>query len=139
MKIALLKPALLYFVLPLLLNACTATPEKTAVVAPEAVAAPQTVNDFPTQDRVEYVLECIAKKGGLKYETLYPCICKVDKIAEKMRYHEYAEAKTFTYMRKTPGDQGGIFRDPPQAKELRNKLKEAEQYGDAQCFVKKPQ
>lgn len=137
MKIALQKPALLYIILLGLLSACTVTPEKPAVPAPEAEAA-QPANDFPTQDRVEYVLECIAKKGGLKYETLYPCICKVDKIAEKMRYHEFAEAKTFTYMRKTPGDQGGIFRDPPQAKELRNKLKEAEQYGDKKCFVKKP-
>lgn len=136
MMITKQKSTFLSVSLVLLLSACAATPEQPA--APEVAAAAQPVNDFPTQDRVEYVLECVAKKGGLKYETLYPCICKIDKIAEKMQYHEFAEAKTFTYLRKTPGDQGGIFRDPPQAKELRNKLKDAEQYADSKCFVKKP-
>jgi hypothetical protein len=126
------------FVALALLSACAPIPEKPVAPAPEAEAAPQLGNDFPTQDRVEYVLECIAKKGGLKYETLYPCICKIDKIAGKMRYHEFAEAKTFTYMRKTPGDQGAIFRDPPQAKQLRNQLKEAEQYAEDNCVVKMP-
>lgn len=130
------KPTFLSVSFALLLSACAATQEPPA--APEAAAETQAVNDFPTQDRVEYVLECIEKKGGLKYETLYPCICKIDKIAEKMQYHEFAEAKTFTYMRKTPGDQGAIFRDPPLAKQLRNKLKEAEQYGDKSCFVRTP-
>jgi hypothetical protein len=121
-----------------LLSGCAATPEQPSEAATETAAAPQAVNDFPTQDRVEYVLECIGKKGGLKYETLYPCICKVDKIAEKMRYNEFAEAKTFNFLRKTPGEQGAIFRDPPQSKQLRSKLKDAEQYAEDNCFVKRP-
>jgi hypothetical protein len=121
------------------LSACTSAPEKPATASAEPqTAVPTPVNDFPTQDRVEYVLECVAKKGGLKYETLYPCICKADKVAEKMTHSEYAEAKTFTYLRKTPGDQGGIFRDPPQATKLRDKLKAAEEYAEKSCFVKKP-
>lgn len=94
------------------------------------------VNDFPTQDRVEYVLECVAKHGGLKYETLYPCICTIDKLATQMTYKEYAEAKTFTYLRSTPGEKGGIFRDPAQAKTLRKKLEAAEKFAEDSCFVK---
>ena len=109
---------------------CTATTEK-----PETEEA-RFVRDFPTQDRVEYVLACIEKKGGLRYETLYPCICKIDKIAEKMSYKDYAQAKTFTYLRRTPGEKGGIFRDPPQAKKLRKQLKDAEQYAEDSCVVK---
>jgi hypothetical protein len=138
MKIVKQPSTLVSAALLTLLSACAATPEKPAAPAPETEAVPQPVNDFPTQDRVEYVLECIEKKGGLKYETLYPCICKVDKIAEKMPYHEFAEAKTFNFLRKTPGEQGAIFRDPPQSKQLRSKLKDAEQYAEDNCFVKRP-
>jgi len=93
-------------------------------------------NDFPTQERVEYVLTCIEKKGGLKYETLYPCICKIDKIAEKMRYDEYTQARTFNFMRSTPGEKGAIFRDPPQSKQLRKLLEEAENYAESSCYSK---
>lgn len=113
-----------------MLSACTTSPEKTQ----EETAI--SVNDFPTQDRVEYVLECVAKHGGLKYETLYPCICSVDKLASKMTYKEYTEAKTFAYLRSTPGEKGGIFRDPPQAKSLKKKLSEAEEFAENSCFVK---
>ena len=55
-----------------------------------AVKAPAIVNDFPTRDRVEYVLNCVAQHGGLTYITQYACGCKIDKIAEKMTFEEYA-------------------------------------------------
>ena len=112
------------------LSACT-----TANKTPEEVTETIPVNDFPTQDRVEYVLECIEKRGGLRYETLYPCICSIDKIATQMSYKEYAEAKTFTFMRSTPGEKGGIFRDTPKAEVLRNKLQDAQKFAEESCFV----
>ena len=112
-----------------LLNGC-ATTDKTP--AKEITY----INEYPTQDRVEFVLQCIKQNGGLRYETLYPCICSIDKIAGKMTYQEYTQAMTFTFMRRTPGEKGGIFRDPPQAKDLRNKLKEAKAFAKNACFVK---
>ncbi len=114
------------------LSACTTankTPDETTV---EIVS----INDFPTQDRVEYVLECIEKRGGLQYGTLYQCVCSIDKIATQMSYAEYAEAKTFTFMRSTPGEKGGIFRDAPKADKLRNKLQDAQKFAEESCFVK---
>jgi len=116
-----------------LLNGCAATAPETQPVAAEPAAR---VNDFPTRDRVEYVLNCVAQHGGLTYITQYACGCKIDKIAEKMSFAEFEAAKTFTYLRSTPGDAGGIFRDPKQAKDLRKVLKDAESYAERQCFVK---
>ena len=112
------------------LTACSSSPEK-----PVAQETTEIVNDFPTRDRVEYVFECIAKNGGLKFETQHACTCMIDKIAEKMSYKEYTEARTFTFLRSTPGEKGALFRDPKQAKTLRNKLKQAEQYAKSKCFV----
>lgn len=115
-----------------LLSACATQPEKT----PEALEPQVRINDFPTRDRVEYVLECIAKNGGLTFTNQNGCTCKIDKIAEKMSYEEYTKARTFTFLRSTPGEKGGIFRDPKQSKDLRKHLQEAEAYAEKKCFIR---
>lgn len=95
------------------------------------------VSDYPTRDRVEYVFNCIAKHGGnLSYINQYACGCKIDKIAEKLSFAEYEAASTFSYLKKTPGEKGAVFRDPEQSKSLRTRLKEADLYAESQCFVK---
>jgi hypothetical protein len=117
------------------ITGCTTTPEKTA----EQVSAEATpvANDYPTRDRVEYVLNCVAQHGGLTYITQYACGCKIDKIAEKLTFKEFEAAKTFTYLSKgQTGDAGAVFRDPAQSKDLRTRLKEAEAYAEKSCFVK---
>ena len=68
-------------------------------------------NDFPTQARVEYVLACMAANGGQSYDTLYACVCAVDRIAEQIPYREYEQSQVLTYLRRTPGERGGVFRD----------------------------
>ncbi len=94
------------------------------------------VNDFPTQVRVEYVFECMRKHGGQNYDNLYHCSCMLDELAKNMSYQEYSEAVVFAKLRSTPGEAGGIFRDPPQASKLRNKLQTAEAAAEKACFVK---
>jgi hypothetical protein len=115
--------------------ACTATPEKKVEQSP--VQATALVNDYPTRDRVEYVLNCVAQHGGLTYITQYACGCKIDKIAEKLTFTEFESAKTFTYLSKgQTGDAGAVFRDPAQSKDLRTRLKQAESAAEKSCFVK---
>ncbi|CAG7857789.1 hypothetical protein MCAMS1_02744 [biofilm metagenome] len=120
----------------LLLIGCATTSEHSP---DNKAASDQTVKkyDYPTRDRVEYVFNCIAQHGGkLSYITQYACGCKIDKIAEKLTFEEYEAAKTFTLLKSTPGEAGGVFRDPQQSKDLRKKLKEAEAYAEKMCFVK---
>ena len=111
------------------------------VTAPQKVDEETTtyINTYPTRDRVEYVFNCIAKHGGLNgskaYINQYACGCKIDKIAEKLTFNEYEGAKTFSYLKKIPGENGGAFRDPTQSKSLRTRLKEADAYAESQCFV----
>ena len=65
-----------------------------AGIALSATAA-AVANDFPTQARVEYVLRCMDANGGQNYNTLYACVCAIDKIAESFSYAEFSEAETF--------------------------------------------
>ncbi len=115
-----------------LITACATTKE----AIPQVVETNPYINQYPTRDRVDYVLNCIAKHGGLTYISQYACGCKIDKIAEKLTFEEFEAATTFGYMRKTPGENGGAFRDPKQSKNLKKRLLEAETYAEKMCFVK---
>ncbi|NBS15668.1 MAG: hypothetical protein EBT06_05160 [Gammaproteobacteria bacterium] len=95
------------------------------------------INDFPTQARVESVMQCMAEHGGSNLDNMYHCVCAIDKIASLMNFKDYSESLTFTYMFDTPGDKGGEFRDPPQSKILRDRLKAAREESQA-CFPKLP-
>lgn len=122
---------LLSISLTALISGCASVPEKTDTTV--------FINDYPTRDRIEYVFNCIAKHGGLTgnkaFINQYACGCKIDKIAEKLSFEEYESARTFSYLKKTPGENGAVFRDPQQSKNLRARLKEAEKYAESQCFV----
>ncbi len=127
------KPTLFTVVLMSVLSACATAPEKPA----EPTEPVPFVSDYPTRDRVEYVLNCVAQHGGLTYITQYACGCKIDKIAEKLNFAEYEAAKTFSYLTKgQTGDAAAAMRDPAQSKDLRKRLKDAELYAEKSCFVK---
>lgn len=112
-------------------SACSTTAPK-----PETeTKAASYINEYPTRDRIDYVLECIAKHGGLTYINQYACGCKIDKIAEKISFAEFEEAIIYGYMRKTPGESGSAFRDAEASKSLRARLQEAEEYAERMCFV----
>lgn len=105
------------------------TPQKPA----PAITNSAIANDFPTQARVEYVAQCMAEHGEQNLDNMYHCVCAVDKIAAQMKFQDYSEALTFTYMYDLPGEKGGEFRDPPKSKIMRDKLKAARKDAES-CF-----
>ncbi len=127
---------LIIFALATLITACATTNDKTDDISTQTIEPSSYINQYPTRDRVDYVLNCVAKHGGLTYISQYACGCKIDKIAEKLTFEEFEAATTFGYMRKTPGENGSAFRDPKQSKSLKKRLQEAESYAEKMCFVK---
>jgi len=118
-----------------LLSGCAGTPKpQPAAATPPAPAPAVVANDFPTLTRVEYVLNCMQEKGGKNYDNLYHCVCAVDHIAAKLPHEEFLQAETFVTNVNLPGERGGVFRDPPQSKALRDKLQAAQQEAVAACF-----
>ena len=99
-------------------------------------AGTASANDFPTQARVEYVLACMNEQGEQSYDTLYPCVCIVDRIASGMPYREYVEAETLTFLFSTPGEKGGVFRDAaPESRKRIKALKALREESEAACRV----
>lgn len=98
-------------------------------------ALPASANDYPTSARVDYVLGCMAANGNTR-EALFKCSCALDTIASLMPYSRYEEAETALSLQRGGGVGGrvGLFRDPPQIKELLQQLNRAQAEANLQCF-----
>ena len=91
-------------------------------------------DDFPTTDRVEYVLECMAAHPG-KQEYLYKCSCTIDRIAQAVGYSEYVEISTALRHQNLRGPQGAAFRDPESVQAMSNKYKALQAKARTSCDI----
>lgn len=94
-------------------------------------------DDFPTLARVEYVLACMKIHGRETYDSLYGCVCAIDYIRSQFSYEEYSEAEVYRQLRSSPGERGGLFRDPDQADTLREKFAQVNETAEKRCFMGK--
>lgn len=99
------------------------------------LASPIWANDYPTADRVEYVLECLYDHGG-KQEYVYKCSCAIDEVAKVLPYDEYLEVSTAARYQTLGGDRGGEFRDPEAVKDAVKKYRELQTQSKQQCGIK---
>lgn len=99
------------------------------------VRAATDPHDYPTADRADYVLGCMAANGNSR-PALLKCSCAIDKIARAMSFADYEKAQTALGMLAGGGVGGrtGLFRDPPELKQVIEKLHRAQADADLQCF-----
>jgi len=101
-----------------------------ACVVPASAAPP--AHDYPTQARVEFVNDCIARNGG-QLSRLYQCSCVIDDIANRLTYEDFVEDSTFARYSSLPGEGGAIFRDSDQAKARAKQYREIEKNAYRAC------
>lgn len=85
-------------------------------IAGAAPAQGAAAHDYPTVDRVEFVLECMQRNAG-RQEFLYKCACVIDEIAQTYSYDDFVEVSTAARYQSLAGERGGVFRDPPQTRD----------------------
>jgi len=102
-----------------------------AVAAPAALAY-----DYPTADRVQYVLECMYRNGGSSVY-VYKCSCVIDVIAKKYMYDEWINTSTIARYQSLPGEGGGVFRDTEENRSAAKRYREVEADADKMCNVPK--
>jgi hypothetical protein len=94
-----------------------------------------SANDYPTMDRVDQVLTCMAENGGQNIDNLQRCSCQMDVLMQQVSYDEFTEARTYEIYKQMPGDKGGLFRDNDRGEELVTKLGVARADAKKRCFV----
>src|SRR5712692_8123662 len=106
----------------------------TVPTAAGAASAPPA-NDYPTATRADYVLGCMAANGNTR-EALLQCSCAIDTIAGLLPHADYEMAETALSLQVGGGVGGrvGLFRDPPEIKDVLERLREAQAEANLTCF-----
>ena len=75
---------------------------------PKAKATPK-INNYPTLDRVQYVLECAQNyPDKVHQEMIYKCSCAIDEIAKQISYDDFINDWTSSKAITIAGDRGAI-------------------------------
>jgi hypothetical protein len=101
--------------------------------APTAALADEVPNDFPTEARADYVYGCM-KANGETQDALHRCSCSVDVIATIISYDTYEKASTFISLGQMTGDNGSLFRNAKESKNVVGELKRAQAEAEMRCF-----
>lgn len=101
-----------------------------------AFPAAAQAHDYPTVDRVEYVVECMKANGG-EYQYVYKCSCVIDAIAKEMSYDDYVEASAVARYQGMGGERMGVFRDADSAKDMAKKYRTVLGNARKECGVAK--
>lgn len=94
-------------------------------------------NEYPTEETVRYVLNCMAELGGQTDENLYTCTCRYDAIRANMTYSDYEEGYTYERNKKMPGEKGSSFRDNKRAEGFYKELLKVREQASSSCIVVK--
>lgn len=91
--------------------------------------------DYPTLDRVDFVLTCMQENGGQNIDNLQRCSCELDVIMQEIDFDTYIETRTFEMYQQMPADKGASLRDNPRGKGLMKKLNAVRADAKKRCFV----
>jgi hypothetical protein len=101
------------------------------------IAAPLCrANDFPTADRVEFVLECMRDHTGGQFELLNKCSCTVDRLAEQYKYDDFVEAQTMAKAVTIAGERGSTLRDNEDAQKAARRYRASVVEAARACFLR---
>jgi hypothetical protein len=93
----------------------------------------QSLNDYPTSTRAEYVFGCM-KANGETRQAIEQCSCSIDVIATIIPYERYVTAETVLSMSQVQGNLGTQFRSSEQASSALNDLRRAQAEAEVRCF-----
>ena len=105
----------------------------TLLMVSAAIAYAETVNDYPTSARAEYVFGCL-KANGETREAIDRCSCSIDVIASLLPYDRYVTAETVLSMSQVRGNLGVQFRTSAQSTSAVNDLRRAQAEAEVRCF-----
>lgn len=115
------------------LSVCAGAALGAVILVTNLAAHADSINDYPTSARSEYVFGCM-KANGESRQALDQCSCSVDVVASLLPYDRYVTAETVLSMAQVQGNLGGQFRSSEQANSALNDLRRAQAEAEVRCF-----
>jgi hypothetical protein len=90
--------------------------------------------DYPTKDRVEYVLQCMQEKPDKPaFEMVSKCSCALDEMRKKLPYKKYVEMLTAVNGITIAGDRS--LRDSEQSQKDALRFRELQAKANKSCYI----
>lgn len=94
----------------------------------------EKANNYPTLDRVQYVLECAQNyPDKVHQEMIYKCSCAIDEIAKHVKYDDFINDWTSSKAITIAGDRGAM-REHPMVKGMVKDFKDAQANAQKICL-----
>ena len=103
-----------------------------ALLLPSAAAG---ADDYPTVERVIYVLECMRAHPGPQFEMTSKCSCALDALARDVTYDDYVALSTVSKAISIGGERGGSIRDAPALEAQARRYRELQAKVEKGCFI----
>jgi len=103
----------------------------TLAVAPASAGS----EDYPTREKVEYVLACMRDGKGAQQELLYKCSCVIDQIMARMSYEQFTKDSTASNAITIGGERGEVMRAYVDGRRLKKELQVIEKEARKACFL----
>lgn len=113
-------------------TACLAALAGTALLA---AAAPASAYDYPTTERVNYVMNCMRDHPGPHYEMLNKCSCAIDALARRVKLDDFVAMSTATNATSIGGERGSYIRDTETLQVQIRKFRELQAGAKKGCFI----
>ncbi len=91
--------------------------------------------DYPTNDRVVYVEQCMAENPGPHYEMVSKCSCALDQIAKSTRYEDFVSMQTSTNANTIAGERGNAIRDAAILQTEIRTFRTLQEAAKKSCFI----
>ncbi len=101
------------------------------------ISLPAKAAEYPTEETVRFVLNCMSNLGAQNDENLYTCICRYDTIRAALSYSDYEEGVTYERNKAMPGEKGSFFRDNKRGEGFYETLLEIREKANASCPIVK--
>lgn len=92
-------------------------------------------HDYPTVERVNYVLECMRTHPGPHYEMVSKCSCAMDALAKQVTLADYIEMSTATNANSIGGERGNTIRDTEMLQAHIKRYRELQARVKKGCFI----
>jgi hypothetical protein len=99
------------------------------------LAGAASAHDYPTTERVNYVLECMRMHPGTQYEMVSKCSCAVDALAKDIKLDDFVEMNTATNANSIGGERGNSIRDTEVLQAKIKRWRELQTRAKKACFI----
>ena len=98
-------------------------------------AAPAAAYDYPTAERVNYVMACMRDNPGPHFEMINKCSCAIDALARDVSLDDFVAMSTATNANSIGGERGAYIRDSAELQTQIRKFRELQAAARKGCFI----